>query len=1654
MWTKKYFLSGFSICLLLGSVLFYQSRLPYEAIKEIALYQLKKNLNQPCHIHKVSGSLFKEVSFHDVIIKDKENRSFVTIKKLTVSFNLLKLFSPQTPLTDVITTLQIEEGRLLLYCNKKGIWNVSEFKTSSENKNKKINFSGKINFKNFAITYIDEYGFGKDPLQSPFIESWLHLFGTMDFKNPNIATLTLKGKSVLNKAPVLLKGTLNKKVFFYTVDFEIYQFNLKEWGHYILPFKGVELGEGNPFLYGNIRHRPIEKNKKDPAIWYELNLLPQELKVWLPFLSSPIKELTGKITFSQGKITPVVIEKITKNPLLSKRIWSEIKSQGWVNQNGDIQAIRLTPNALSPAVKKYETQLFSLFKHPPIELEINNAKAILGQVKLTGLGKVNFSEEKLDLKLFTSEFEVENLKNQIVHLQSLKAKGIAFASVLITGSFKDPIFKGVASANNLFIYGLNPQKVALSYQIQNQNLEFQVPSASIFGGSIQVQGKCNVNNPLETLKIKAQGKQWKLSTMANTNASGELDITTELQSTTKYFGINILIKSQNALLFNQSIQEISGTLLIDQNGGLNTLFLSAFINQNTSPLFIKGTRLENQLVSLLIQGNNLIIKDPNPLYPILEKKGTLSITANIVTPLDEKFWKHPLSYVTASINATIFNYVIANQAVDSIVLNLGYTNETLSIYQAEAKKDSQSIIVTGQWSQTKNTSIQMQIQDWYISSENTFQKVLPLIAQPLEGFVSGIIAINNPTQVYQKTTLKGNLIFEKSHLGPQPFEEITVSLNMPSLTSGTLDIIAKEKNSEINCQIHLSDLVSVQVYPSKIDLINFAPLWESYNGTFTGLGLFSGQLLLKNKEIRTDVTASIQNLTISNIPIGNVDAKISLQNEAYLIQDLKIAQEKSLYEMKGRIKASQNPSYNVSIQILNGELETLKSWIKLFKDSQEKWTKKTKTILDNIPRPIDAITDTSSIKGLLWSLDESRHQSQFIKNIQDSLKNEKSPFKSQWEKLKGIINGTISLKSNQGMIPDIESKLTLQNLAINTLSFKKGHLYFSESEDQHQYDLAIENGLLFEKPFNSIIATGSYTSEGFIYITHSVVKTQKNVVTNPLLGQIPLQAFLNKNTKAPLNIKGTFSGHDINIMTLFFPEILEIQNKGEISFTLSGPLTSITIPSGNFSLKNASITFSKNILSGAKIKISSGNIDLKKNQISFNQIQAFHALPNKDFDALSLEGHVSLSQLNLLELENWSIIPTLFIKSPEITLYLPNLYEGRAKIKELYLNGLYRPLSKTSKDALQLEDPSNKLELKGELTLEKGILSIPSTQENHDLPLSLELKVNIGQQVEFNTAILGSGALSGLSIDLDLEKTSTPLFIQGNTIEPKLFNKLVFKDGNIQLLNRTFTLIPLGIQKNYQEDMSENSILFKGSLTDKNNPSIINVSALAIIEKPIDKTDLSNKNTPVYQHVAAHLKGPITNPDTIQFTIFESEFDRVNPSDLKRINSVVLNTQSNQTISSETVLKILFPEIVNFAQKNALSKEDTSQLINELGEQRLNAFVKKGIRPLEKQIAKGIGLQDLRVDYNLGAELFKQQEVHRVVGVNMIKNLSDQLFLRVKTNLDLRSEQKSNQTIGLSEIEMTYAILPNILFLNYANIKDDNTETFRPKLSLRFRYEY
>ena len=142
-----------------------------------------------------------------------------------------------------------------------------------------------------------------------------------------------------------------------------------------------------------------------------------------------------------------------------------------------------------------------------------------------------------------------------------------------------------------------------------------------------------------------------------------------------------------------------------------------------------------------------------------------------------------------------------------------------------------------------------------------------------------------------------------------------------------------------------------------------------------------------------------------------------------------------------------------------------------------------------------------------------------------------------------------------------------------------------------------------------------------------------------------------------------------------------------------------------------------------------------------------------------------------------------------------------------------------------------------------------------------------------------------------------------------------------------------------------------------------------------------------------------------------------------------------------------------------LNKEDSasSEILTKFGEKRVNLLVRKGfLRPLEKQLAKSIGLYDLKIDYNLGSELLQTNTNQtNFLGLNLMQQLVvNQLYLKVRTNLDINSSEQASQSFEISEIELQYYLLKN-LSINYANLKDPFTQnSYRPKLSLRFNHEF
>ena len=157
-------------------------------------------------------------------------------------------------------------------------------------------------------------------------------------------------------------------------------------------------------------------------------------------------------------------------------------------------------------------------------------------------------------------------------------------------------------------------------------------------------------------------------------------------------------------------------------------------------------------------------------------------------------------------------------------------------------------------------------------------------------------------------------------------------------------------------------------------------------------------------------------------------------------------------------------------------------------------------------------------------------------------------------------------------------------------------------------------------------------------------------------------------------------------------------------------------------------------------------------------------------------------------------------------------------------------------------------------------------------------------------------------------------------------------------------------------------------------------------------------------------------------------------------------------------MQLLVPELVgnHLDQSQGGGAQD---LLEVVGANQINSYLRRRIlRPIERQIAKNVGLYDLRVDYNLGRALIRGTSSGDVgstdsdsVGVALVKGLSDNLFLKVHTNLELQSGGAN--TLENSHVELQYNLLKNFS-VSYSNGRDRNDTVANPRFSLRYSHEF
>jgi hypothetical protein len=291
----------------------------------------------------------------------------------------------------------------------------------------------------------------------------------------------------------------------------------------------------------------------------------------------------------------------------------------------------------------------------------------------------------------------------------------------------------------------------------------------------------------------------------------------------------------------------------------------------------------------------------------------------------------------------------------------------------------------------------------------------------------------------------------------------------------------------------------------------------------------------------------------------------------------------------------------------------------------------------------------------------------------------------------------------------------------------------------------------------------------------------------------------------------------------------------------------------------------------------------------------------------------------------------------------------------------------------------------------------------------------------------------------------------------------------LDIFNRSFDIIPNLTTQRYLSDGDDslitNSISFSNQTSESGEITSvphINLASLTIIdpqEITTDNAELSSDSL-LYDHLAMIISGPLNKLEKITFNHFKSPSIDSLSGNLEFKKTYYLPTDSDQTTildktDTQEILKIVMPELF---LDDAINSED---LISRFGENKINLLLKKNIlRPIEKSISNKIGFHDLRIDYNVGQHIINTNspDKEQNIGLSVIQKIvSDQLFLRVKTNIDMNSsEKRKTNAVDISEMELSYYLLKKRnLSINYANIRDEfDSSRYKSRASLKFSHDY
>ena len=1644
------------------------SNLPQKYAKQYIKHHINNELGVNLTFQSLKGNIYSNIKIDNITCYEsvEKKTKIISLKSAELNYNILKIIFKKTSILEAIDTIVLTNLNYFIIRGKNGKWiNIKQKKEkqyNTEKKEKNLNLNTKIFIKDSTIYLSDHKGWKKNSQKTQFKTNITNIEGSLIFKGNNIGVLNSSG---------LLKGTSNRvpftgKVNLKNKDFDLYSeginLNLNTWAEYALPITGFHAFSGNALLNCHITNAKFNTNKKNP-LWYYLKFQLKHSAFYTPYISNKLNNTNGQLLISKGYINNDLLNSL-KHPFSKtnkKTILKVLKEKNIISKRLSLTTSSTEKrNNITFFKKNYlNKKIAPHINEPSIVIKFNKITTTIENIQTNINGYINFKDKWINLKINPNTFNSNKIQQFFPETKNLSLKNNIDMKLNIIGLLKNPQLIGSAKTNNLKCLFLNLNNVESKFKLHNNIFKFNITKASYLNGLLTNETIItNIKNK-PTISTKTYISELNPKRLiTNSLTTGNIDAICKLTGQSNILTGNIQVLGKDVTFMNQKLNSIKSNIVINSK---ETKFnkINIFLNDSSSP----------SQATINIKNNHIYIsntikdlKITDPFETTYNLNSNLNLNTNFHFPLAYKS-NSLLNFIletTGRLNLSIINPKLNNQTFNLAKLTIKTKNKQLLISTFNLQSANESIQLSGYYSEKKHSDIKLTINNMSLKRINAFNILPPSFIKFPNSNISTEIYykknINTPSSIHGQSQLSNISLFNN----------LIQNINLKFKTSKNIikfkDIIAKSKynfingsgnyntkTNELNLNLNPNSYLFIETI--KTPFLEKPPIKGKINIDKTTISYEQNKLKFKSK-------INSNKLIINNNTITDLSLNLSYQNDKYKIKTLDGSINNGSFYLKGVIEKEPN-------DIVNYYLSPKFSKINI-NQVQSIWNSISNSIKKKQPKS-DAFLSAFKIESPFSNnqnitiISSEKNQKSEIEFINLLLKTTKSNFinqKSYLNIFQGTLDGKLDIIGKTTQLPIINGTLSITNLSIPNIQTNKNTLSFKSTKNLTNFTVHSQKGFINQSPIENIKINGSFSKDLILNLYSNTITTKEDKIHNFAIGNLTVPLF-NSNKSHPINLNLNFSKSNMTVLEFINPLLSKTEFNGNLNLhiagTLENPIFNSTKNSGqtiNLVHQNTNFNIPTN-----KIMLSNNTLNLRSFNVTKESTKNNYIFP---FFNSPITGHIKLKEFNLLD-PNY-IITNVNLHSPFAKTNLKTkTFKSNIEFKNTTLTGnIIIGLNNTSINAQYKNKNIAYPIFKSDIKLSNTSIAIPEASSHETYPLDLNINVDIEKNVFFNSPIFGN-TIFGINADLEFQETDQPLNISGTTNDIAINNQITIENGSVTLLNKVFNIIPPSKQHIFStgtnQTILQNTIGIQTEFNTSNQAVItpkLSFKALCTIENP--KT--STENTLItFTHIIMSINDTINSLNEIRFEVFESTIETPSTiSDLTFMKQFSIENQTNtNSIASDQsdineLLTLLLPELY--------TKTVSDELLASLGESQINSLVRQSIlRPLEKTVAKQVGLNDIRINYNLGSKLIDNTE--DTLGIQFIKNIiSDRLILKLLTNTSFEKEDdtSTNSNFELSEIELSYYLLKNKnLSLNYNNYKSTNfNNKYLSKLSMRYDYEF